>query len=72
VSRERELREMREEAGCPERAAALEASRRAVAAWQREHPVGLDEVLDTLAWIHERFGEPPVDRRPFRGDDFRL
>jgi len=67
-----ELRGMREDAFDPRRTAELRASREAVAAWERAHPAGLDDALDRLAEIQERFGTPPGDRRPWRGDDFRL
>jgi len=66
------LRGMHEDAFDPERTAAFRAARRATEAWDAVHPVGLDDVLDCIASLHERFGAPPVDRRPWRGDDFRL
>jgi hypothetical protein len=48
------------------------AAARATERWDRAHPTTLDS---TLAWVDElraAFGDPPVDRRPWRGDDFRL
>jgi hypothetical protein len=62
------------------RAAALsEAARRAFRAsaeatlrWERAHPSDVDGVLDWIDELRRAFGEPPVDRRPWRGSDFRL
>jgi hypothetical protein len=50
----------------------LEASRRAVAEWERSHPIGIEETLDWVDQLRILFGDAPVDRRPWRGDDFRL
>lgn len=43
----------------------------------REHFFDREKELDALLalaeeWEHALFGDPPVDRRPWRGDDFRL
>jgi hypothetical protein len=51
---------------------AFDASRRAVAAWERAHPVDLAGILDWIDQLRALFGDPPVDQRPWRGDDFRL
>lgn len=50
----------------------FEASRRAVAAWERAHPVDIAGILDWIDQLRSVFGDPPVDRRPWRGDDYRL
>jgi len=50
----------------------FEASRRAVAEWERAHPIGIEAILDWIDQLRSLFGDPPVDRRPWRGDDFRL
>jgi hypothetical protein len=50
----------------------LAAAARATERWDRAHPTTLDS---TLAWVEQlraAFGDPPVDRRPWRGADFRL
>lgn len=67
-----ELAEMREQALSPEAREGFAASRRAVAAWERAHPVDIAGILDWVDQLRALFGEPPVDRRPWRGDDFRL
>lgn len=70
--RQAELEAMRWEALAPECRAAMRRSAEAVAAWERDHP---SDVGAALAWIDELravFGDPPVDRTPWRGDDFRL
>ncbi len=50
----------------------FDTSRRAVAAWERAHPVDLAGILDWIDQLRALFGDPPVDHRPWRGDDFRL
>ncbi|MEB2344075.1 MAG: hypothetical protein OZ948_04995 [Deltaproteobacteria bacterium] len=50
----------------------FEASRRAVRAWERAHPLGIEEILDWIDQLRSLFGDPPVDRRPWHGDDFRI
>lgn len=67
-----ELAEMREQALSPEAREGFAASRRAVAAWERAHPVDIAGILDWVDQLRSLFGDPPVDRRPWRGDDFRL
>ena len=67
-----ELAEMREQALSPEAREGFAASRRAVAAWERAHPVDIAGILDWVDQLRALFGELPVDRRPWRGDDFRL
>ena len=48
------------------------ASRRAVEAWQREHPVSLPALLAWIDALRAIFGDPPIDRRPTLGDDYRI
>lgn len=67
-----ELAEMREQALSAEARAGFAASRRAVAAWERAHPVDIAGILDWVDQLRALFGDPPADRRPWRGDDFRL
>lgn len=66
------LEEMREDGLSAERAEAFRAGDRAAARWDREHPVDLAAVLDWIDELRDRFGDPPVDRTPWPGDDFRL
>lgn len=55
-----------------ERRAQFEASDRAVRAWQREHPMSLDEYLDFLAQMQELFGAAPRRDREAGGSNYRL
>jgi hypothetical protein len=48
------------------------ASRRAVEAWQRQHPVSFADLLAWIDALRRVFGDPPVDRRPSAGDDYRI
>jgi hypothetical protein len=48
------------------------ASARATAAWEREHGADLEAILDWIDQLRSIFGEPAVDRTPWRGNDFRL
>lgn len=66
------LEEMRRDASSPERSAAFAASRAAEERWRREHPTSLAGVLEWIESLREAFGDPPVDRTPWRGSDFRL
>jgi hypothetical protein len=63
---------MRAEADSIERSRALAASRSAVERWAREHPGDLESALDWIEELRRVFGDPPVDRTPWRGGDFRL
>lgn len=67
-----ERAEMKEQGLSPEAREGFAASRRAVVAWERAHPAGIAELLDWVDQIRSLFGDPPVDRRPSRGEDFRL
>jgi hypothetical protein len=66
-----ELAEMRELLS-PEVRERFAASRRAVAAWERAHPTDIAGILGWVDQLRALFGDPPVDRRRWRGDDFRL
>ena len=67
-----ELEAMRSDAGSMERTRAFAESRRAAERWRREHPSGLEAALAWIEELRRAFGDPPVDRRPWRGADFRL
>ena len=47
-------------------------SKQATARWEREHAASVDSIIDWIDALREVFGDPPVDRTPWRGDDFRL
>ncbi len=68
----RDLEEMRRDALSPEIRAEFRSSARAVARWEREHPQGLGSVLDWIEQLRGLFGDPEVNREPWRGEDFRL
>jgi hypothetical protein len=40
--------------------------------WERAHPTTLESTLDWIDGVRSLFGDPPVNREPWRGDDFRL
>lgn len=71
-SRSDELEAMREdglsEAICRE----FRASAEATARWDRAHPTDVAAMLDWIDQLRAVFGDPPVDRRPWRGEDFRI
>lgn len=48
------------------------ASERACEAWERAHPTTLEGILDWIEQLRQLFGDPPVDRTPWKGDDFRI
>jgi hypothetical protein len=56
----------------PESRAEWAASARAVEAWDRAHPVSMEAILSFIDQLREMFGEPPVDRTPWRGDKFLI
>jgi hypothetical protein len=70
--RDEELESMREEAFSAELRLAFRASAEALRHWERAHPVDVAAILDWIDELRRVFGEPPVDRRPWRGSDFRL
>ena len=67
-----ELESLREDGLSEERRRAFAASRAAVSRWQSRHPGDLESALAWMAALRRAFGDPPVDRRPWRGSDFRL
>ena len=69
---DQELAEFLEEGLSEARRRDFDASLRACEAWDRAHPVTLEGVLDWIDQLRATFGEPEVDRTPWRGDDFRL
>lgn len=48
------------------------ASARATAAWERRHACSVEAILEWIQSLRAAFGDPPVDRRAWRGNDFRL
>ena len=67
-----ELEDMRRDARSPKIREEFRRSAEAVRAWEREHPQGLEAVLDWIEQLRRIFGDPEVDREPWRGEDFRL
>ena len=70
--RDDDLEAFRLEGLSAERRAEFAASARATARWERRHGTDVDAVLDWIDQLRAAFGDPPVDRRPWRGSDFRL
>lgn len=54
-----------------ERREELRAAERKAAAGSPA-PAGIEAMLDWVDALREAFGEPAVDLRPWRGEDFRL
>ena len=67
-----ELASLREDGLSEARRREFQASARATAEWERRHGAGLEEILDWIEQLRSIFGDPPVDRTPWRGSDFRL
>lgn len=67
-----ELEEFRDDALSDAARQAFRASAEATARWDRAHPLGIEGILDWIDELRRAFGDPPLDRRPWRGDDFRL
>jgi hypothetical protein len=67
-----ELEGMRQDGLSAEVRREFRAAARATAEWERAHPAGLDEILDWIDQLRALFGDPAVDRTPWRGEDFRL
>lgn len=67
-----ELESFREEGHSAARRDAFRAAAATEAAWDRAHPVGLEGILEFIDQLRAAFGDPPVDRSPWRGSDFRL
>ena len=71
-ARRAELESLRAEGLSAPRRAEFAHSARATARWDRSHAVDVDAILDWIDALRNAFGDPPVDRRPWRGDTFRL
>ena len=71
-SHDAELEAFRTEGLSDSRREEFRRSKQATARWERAHAAGLDAVLDWIDALRAAFGDPPVNRRPWRGDDFRL
>ena len=71
-SRSEELEAMREDGLSEEIRREFRASAEATARWDRAHPTDVAAVLDWIDQLRAVFGDPPVDRRPWRGEDFRI
>jgi hypothetical protein len=67
-----DLEAFREEGLSAARRAAFRAATAAEDAWNRSHPVDLEGILAFIDQLRALFGDPPVDRTPWRGSDFRL
>lgn len=67
-----ELLEFREDGLSEARRREFEESARICEDWDRAHPMTLEGVLDWIDQLRAAFGEPEVDRTPWRGSDFRL
>jgi hypothetical protein len=70
--RDEELESMRDDALSEASRRAFRASAEATARWDRAHPQDVTDILDWIEQLRQAFGDPPVDRRPWRGNDFRL
>jgi hypothetical protein len=68
----RELDSLREDGLSEARRRELRASARATTAWESAHPTDIEATLDWIEQLRSIFGDPPVDRTPWRGEDFRL
>ena len=67
-----ELLEFRDEGRSGERRQAFRDAERKIRDWERAHPQTLDSILDWIDQLRDVFGDPPIDTRPWQGDDFRL
>ena len=67
-----DLDEFRDDALSPRAREAFRASAAATEAWDRAHPMDLEAALDWIDQLRAAFGDTEVDRRPSRGNDFRL
>jgi hypothetical protein len=67
-----ELQEFLAESRSPERERALREAAAKLRLWEQSHPHTLDGILDWIDQLRAIFGEPPVDPRPWVGNDFRL
>ena len=67
-----DLEEMRRDALSDDARREFRDSASAVARWDRDHPIDLAAILLWIDELRAVFGDPPVDRTPWRGSDFRL
>lgn len=67
-----ELEAMRADGLSEKVRADFRASTLATERWDRAHPIGLEQILDFIDQLREAFGEPAVETRPWKGNDFRL
>ncbi len=67
-----DLAEMRRDAESPEIRDEFRRSAQAVRRWERDHPQDLASVLNWIEQLRRLFGDPEVNREPWRGEDFRL
>jgi hypothetical protein len=69
---EDDLEAFRQEGLSKARRDAFRAAAEAEVAWDRAHPVDLEGILAFIDQLRALFGDPPVDRAPWQGNDFRL
>lgn len=69
---DQDLLDFREDGLSEARRREFAESARVCEAWDRAHPVTLEGILDWIDQLRAAFGEPEVDRTPWRGDDFRI
>jgi hypothetical protein len=67
-----ELEELRADGLSPERRREFEAAALAARRFEQARPGGIEEILHWIDELRALFGDPPIDRRPWQGDDFRL
>jgi hypothetical protein len=67
-----ELEELRQDGLSAERLRGFRAAAEAALRFEQAAPAGIEQVLDWIDELRALFGDPPVDRAPWRGDDFRL
>jgi hypothetical protein len=67
-----ELEAFRAEGVSAARRRELRESARVAGAWDRAHALDLPGAFDWIDQLRAAFGDPEVDRRPWRGDDFRI
>jgi len=53
-------------------ALAAHGAARATRRWERVHAPDLEAILEWIDELRALLGDPPVERRPWRGSDFRL
>jgi hypothetical protein len=70
--KQEDLEEMRRDALSADARRAFQDSASAVAQWERGHPIDLAAILLWIDELRGLYGDPPVDRTPWVGSDFRL